>query len=292
MSPFDEVTTRTAPRTLAIEHRTTITYERPVSASYNEARMRPMTVPGQTVVESRIEASPCTYRTEYRDYWGTSVLSFEALTPHTELDVVAFARVEVSPAASGGQGPGWDVLASADITDRMTEFLSVTPTTEIPEDLKDLALSVAADADPHAAAEAVCLALREQMEYQSGVTGVHTRAAEAWKERQGVCQDLAHLASGALRHLGIPTRYVSGYLHPAAQDAQIGAPVSAESHAWVEFWHGDWYGFDPTNSTPADQHHVIVARGREYNDVAPMRGVVSGGGSSSQEVSVQITLER
>lgn len=278
-------------RTLRIEHRTTIDYERAVSASYNEVRMRPVTLPGQTVLESHLEATPSTHKSEYRDYWGTVVLAFEALTPHTELEVLATARVELAGHTMPSSASGWDAVRNPALQDRMTEFLAPTDTTRVPDDLADLATRAAADLPPAAAAQAVCGALRDELDYVPGVTGVHTRAAEAWVERKGVCQDLAHLAAGALRQLGIPTRYVSGYLHPAAHDAEVGTPVRAESHAWVEYWCGDWYGFDPTNSTPADQHHVIVARGREYNDVAPMRGVVAGGGQSSQRVEVTITLE-
>ncbi|MGC0251648.1 transglutaminase family protein [Pseudactinotalea sp. Z1748] len=277
--------------TMVIEHRTTITYERPVTASYNEVRMRPLTLPGQTVLETDIAADPCTFRSEYRDYFGTAVLSFEALAPHTELGVLARARVELSPLQGRSGGAGWETLRAPDLQDRMTEFLMSTPTTRIPEDLQALATDAAATAAPAAAAEAVCLALREQMEYVTGVTGVHTWAAEAWAERKGVCQDLAHLAAGALRHLGIPTRYVSGYLHPSAETARVGETVAAESHAWVEYWCGDWFGFDPTNSIPTGPHHVIVGRGREYDDVAPLRGVVAGGGASRQQVQVDITIE-
>lgn len=282
--------TTPATATLQIEHRTTITYPRPVSASYNEVRMRPQTLPGQSVLDAEIYPSPCTHRTEYRDYWGTPVLRFEALTPHTELQVVATARVELSTLQGRSGGATWDTLAAPDLQDRMTEFLLPTPTTAIPPDLAALAVDAAGAASPAAAAEAVCRALRDQMEYVPDVTGVQTRAEEAWAQRKGVCQDLAHLAAGTLRHLGIPTRYVSGYLHPAVGHSATGEPVEAESHAWVEYWCGDWFGFDPTNSVPAAQHHVIVGRGREYDDVPPMRGVVAGGGQSWQQVQVHITL--
>lgn len=276
---------------LHIVHRTLLRYERAVSASYNEVRMRPANVPGQSVLETSVQAMPSTYSNDYRDYWGTAVTSFEVLTPHTELEVLASAQVEVSADLGRSSGAGWETLRGPDVQDRMTEFLSTTGTTEVPEDLLALAREWAGDLDPAEAAAAVCLGLRAAMEYQPGVTGVHTRAAEAWTARKGVCQDLAHLAAGALRKLDIPTRYVSGYLHPRSAEAEPGVPVTGESHAWVEYWCGDWFGFDPTNSGPADRHHVIVARGREYGDVAPMRGVVAGGGESAQQVQVQITLQ-
>jgi len=276
---------------LHIEHRTTFTYERPASASYNEVRMRPANVAGQSVLETNVVATPWTHSSEYRDYWGTAVTSFEVLLPHGELEVLATSRVEISPSMGRSSGASWETLRAPELQDRMTEFLTVTSTTEVPEELQALAVDSAGDLEPAEAAPAVCAALREAMEYVPGVTGVHTRAAEAWTARQGVCQDLAHLAAGALRHLDIPTRYVSGYLHPMTTRARPGEPVTGESHAWVEYWCGDWYGFDPTNVVAVDNHHVIVGHGREYGDVAPMRGVVAGGGTSSQEVQVQITLE-
>jgi len=124
----------------------------------------------------------------------------------------------------------------------------------------------------------------------SGVTGVHTTAAEAWEHRKGVCQDITHLAIGALRSAGIPARYVSGYLHPVP-DAAIGQTVTGESHAWVEWFCGSWHGFDPTNSIEIGDRHVTVGRGRDYNDVAPLRGVYAGPYGSKLFVRVEITRE-
>ena len=121
----------------------------------------------------------------------------------------------------------------------------------------------------------ICRAVGSAMEYVTGVTGVHSTAAEAWDERKGVCQDIAHVALGALRSVGIPARYVSGYLHPDA-DAAIGQTVIGESHAWVEWFAGDWRGYDPTNLAEVGELHVLVGRGRDYGDVPPLRGVYAG----------------
>jgi transglutaminase-like putative cysteine protease len=119
---------------------------------------------------------------------------------------------------------------------------------------------------------------------------VHTTAAEAWEQKRGVCQDITHLAIGALRSVGIPARYVSGYLHPQP-DAAIGQTVAGESHAWVEWFCGDWRGFDPTNLIDIGDRHVTVGRGRDYNDVAPLRGVYAGPYGSKLFVTVEITRE-
>lgn len=281
---------RTGRSRLHILHRTTFEYARTVTVSYNEARMRPAELPHQTVLHSRITATPATFHSTYTDYWDTSVTPFEVLTAHEGLVVLAESRVEVRSVRPGATAD-WDELRSPQVTDRMCEFLVPTATTTPPSELVDLARDVVGDLPPAEAAIAVMRTMRGEMEYVTGVTGVHTRAAEAWSARSGVCQDIAHLGAAALRAIGIPTRYVSGYLHPLASNSEPGVPVSGESHAWVEYWAGEWVGFDPTNTIDVDTHHVVVARGREYADVAPLRGVYSGGGRSSQSVEVRITRE-
>ena len=156
--------------------------------------------------------------------------------------------------------------------------------------LAALALAVGAGLSPSEAALAVCNAVRDAVEYVPGATGVHTRAAEAWEQRSGVCQDIAHIAIGALREVGIPARYVSGYLHPRPT-AEVGVAVTGESHAWVEWFAGEWQGFDPTNNIEIGDRHVLVGRGRDYNDVPPLRGVYAGPGKSQLKVKVTITRE-
>ncbi|MFV0427197.1 MAG: transglutaminase domain-containing protein [Beutenbergiaceae bacterium] len=275
---------------LHIVHRTTFDYDRSVSASYNEARMRPADLAHQSVLYSRITASPATHQASYVDYWGTTVTGFEVLTSHEGLTVVAQSRVDVG-IASPGELVGWEVVGDERTADQMCEFLVPTPVTEPSADLTELARDHVGERSPAEAAATILNAVRDQVEYVPGATGVHTRAMEAWQERKGVCQDIAHLGAAALRSVGIPTRYVSGYLHPLAADAEPGVRVNGQSHAWVEYWVGHWVGYDPTNQIPVNTHHVIVARGREYGDVAPIRGVYSGGGRSDQQVDVQITRE-
>lgn len=276
---------------LRVVHRTAFTYARPVSASYNEARMRPANLPGQTVLASRVTIEPSTWSTDYRDYWGTVVTAFEVLEPHTTLVITAESLVDVTPARTEDVPIDWEDLRGPDFTDRFTEYLVPTRATEPSEELVELARAAAEGLEPRSAALAVCGAVRAQIEYVPGATGVHTRAREAWQERKGVCQDIAHLALGALRAVGIPARYVSGYLHPFSDGPVLGETVTGQSHAWVEWWSGDWHGYDPTNAIPVGEHHVIVARGREYGDVTPLRGVFAGGSSVTQDVEVEITQE-
>jgi transglutaminase-like putative cysteine protease len=275
---------------LRVVHTSTFRYAGAVVASYNEARMTPLSQQGQTVVESRLDVQPHTWWHEYRDYWGTAVTAFEVLTPHESMVVTAEHVVEVATRGPVRSPAGWDTLRGAELRDRLAEFLADTPTTAPPDDVVELARRAVGDLEPADAALAVCAALRDEMEYIPGVTTVHTPAAEAWTARAGVCQDIAHLVTGALRSVGIPARYVSGYLHPDTA-ADVGTTVLGDSHAWVEWWVGEWFAYDPTNRTIAGDHHVVLARGRSYDDVPPLRGIYAGAGTQDAEVEVRITRE-
>lgn len=183
---------------------------------------------------------------------------------------------------------GWDDIAGPLFQDLLAEYLAQSSATQPTEELAAFAADAAGRFSPDGAARLICEFLHEQVRYVPGATTVHTPARDAWEAKSGVCQDFAHLAIGALRHVGIPARYVSGYLHPKP-DASIGETVRGESHAWVEWWAGDWFGFDPTNDKEVADHHVVVARAREYRDVPPLSGVFAGAGSDL-EVSVKVTL--
>lgn len=277
---------------LRIRHVTGFHYQGEATASYNEARMLPVTGDGQLVLYSNLEIDPISSTHGYVDYWGTRVSSFEILTPHSELSLTATSLVEVRARERVAPGIGWDELGHE--TSRATEYveqLAQTPRTRPPEEVVELARAIVEEhEDPSEAARAVCTAIGERIEYMPGVTGVHTTAAEAWEHRKGVCQDITHLALGALRSAGIAARYVSGYLHPHP-DAEIGVTVAGESHAWVEWFDGQWQGFDPTNRIEIGDRHVIVGRGRDYTDVPPLRGVYAGPSSSRLFVTVEITRE-
>jgi transglutaminase-like putative cysteine protease len=134
----------------------------------------------------------------------------------------------------------------------------------------------------------VCALVHAEVEYQTGSTDVHTKAADAWEQRAGVCQDIAHLAIGGMRSLGIPARYVSGYFHPQA-DPVVGDTVGGESHAWVEWWDDGWHPFDPTNDTEPGDRYVVLAAARDYGDVKPLSGIYSGASTSSMSVDVTVT---
>jgi transglutaminase-like putative cysteine protease len=277
---------------LRIEHETGFAYEGDVSASYNEARMLPGTTDSQFVLSSSLEIDPSTAVNSFVDYYGTRVSSFDVLSPHRGLRITARSLVEVRPRPIEHSGISWDRLAiEASRSIATVEQLAQTPRTTPHPEVAEIAQSIAGrHDDPGRAAHDVCMTIGHAVEYVYGVTGVHSTAAEAWEARKGVCQDMAHIAIGALRSIGIPARYVSGYLHPREQ-AEIGVPVEGESHAWVEWFAGDWTGFDPTNNTEIGDRHVLVGRGRDYNDVPPLRGVYAGGYKAELGVKVTITRE-
>ena len=272
---------------LRVVHRTGFRYQGLVAASYNEARMTPMGTGSQMVLGARVTIDPVTWTFGYRDYWDTQVTAFDVLTPHEELEVVSSSTVELTTPFQLTNA-GWDAVRNDANTNLNSEFLPQTDSTMPPDEVVALARDAAGSREPDAAARAVCEQLRAQLEYVPGATAVTTPATEVWQHRKGVCQDFAHLTLGALRSLGIPARYVSGYLHPKA-DAEIGEVVPGQSHAWIEWWAGDWVGFDPTSLSPAGTDHVVVARGRDYSDVPPIKGLYAGPTHSSLFVSVEVT---
>lgn len=274
---------------LKVVHTTGFSYEGGAAASYNEARLTPQTLAGQIVVHTRLDVHPAPWTWSYRDYWGTQVTAFEVLDPHESLTVSATATVHTEGLSSTAPRLSWEELRAGKVADRFTEYLEVSDRVAPPPDLAEMYGEIAAHcADPYRAARSICSLIHDEIDYVIGSTNVAGHAADSWAARAGVCQDMAHLAIGGLRQVGIPARYVSGYLHPSKEPA-VGEAVSGESHAWVEWWDGGWHGFDPTNDTEPAERHVTVAAGRDYGDVRPLSGIFTGAGTSSMFVDVQVT---
>ena len=273
---------------LRLEHRSGYRYGDEVTASYNEARMTPLTTDRQTTVESRVEVDPRTRSYRYLDYWATVVDAFDIHVPHSTLTVTATSVVETTEAPSQPADPGWELLTSEPVLDRYAEFLAPTPYTPAAPELVDLAAELRNGWGPGATVDAVSRFVRNRLSYRTGVTEVSSSALEALHHEAGVCQDFAHLSIALLRAAGVPARYASGYLH-TGKDARPGDTVSGESHAWVEAWLGDWWAFDPTNGVAVGERHALVGRGRDYGDVPPLKGVHSIGAPESLDVEVRIT---
>ncbi|MCU1590132.1 MAG: transglutaminase protein [Frankiales bacterium] len=276
---------------LRVHHETGYRYDTEVVSSYNEARLTPQTEPGQLTLEARVKTSPAAAQYRYWDYWGTQVTAFEVHEPHAALEVVVTSVVETADGSLPPvDAPGWDALRVA-AQGEQYEWICATPRTVPDAELTAAGIDAAAGLDPGGAALAIAKAAADRVTYESGSTGVQTSASEAWRLRRGVCQDIAHVSIAMLRAAGLPARYVSGYLHPVT-DAPIGTAVTGESHAWVEVWLGRWWAYDPTNRVPVGERHVVVARGREYGDVPPLKGVYRGHGSHSLGVRVELTRLR
>lgn len=269
-------------------HRTGYSYDGEVAASYNEARMTPVTESSQTTLETRVEISPSAGTYRYRDYWGTEVTAFDIHTPHTELEVIATSVVETGLRPWIPGGLGWTDLRGEAVRDQYAEWLAATRRTDPDGMLTELARQVGGNGTPTETAINCLQAIGEHLEYVPGSTDVGTDAVQAWQAGAGVCQDFAHISLAMLRSVGLPARYVSGYLHPNVE-AVIGQRVNGESHAWVEWWDGEWVGYDPTNGKPVGDQHVLVARGRDYDDVTPLKGIYSGSQSSALGVQVEVT---
>ena len=273
---------------LRIAHRTQVRYDGSARASYNEARMTPLTLPRQSALQAEVSTdSPAPIWT-YRDYWGTVVSSFDVQAPHHELVIRAQATVDTRPAPRPGRPLPWAVLRERAAGGRLLEFVTPTTRTAVTAELAAAARQRTAGADPAEAAAEIVSWVSDRVAYVPGATQVQTSAQEAWDLGQGVCQDMAHLTVALLREVGLPARYVSGYLHPQL-DAEPGDEMEGQSHAWVEYWDGEWVACDPTNLAPVGERHVLVAAGRDYGDVPPLKGIYRGAPSRTMQVSVAMT---
>jgi transglutaminase-like putative cysteine protease len=275
---------------LQVVHTTRVSYSAPVRASFNEARMTPLTIPAQVTLESRVTAGQGVTVWTYCDYWGTFVSVFDITDPHESLVVRAQATVETGQGLADEAPPRlpWAQLRAQTASGRLLEFLMPTPLTTVTPDVAATVVDAVRDADPAEAATEIAARVRSQVSYMAGATGVRTNAQEAWDQGQGVCQDMAHLTVALLREAGLPARYVSGYLH-ADPSAEPGQTAVGESHAWVEYWAGSWLPCDPTSGAPVRERHVVVARGRDYLDIPPLKGIYHGAPTSALDVTVEVT---
>ncbi|MCH9642333.1 MAG: transglutaminase family protein [Actinomycetia bacterium] len=273
---------------MRVIHDTGYAYKSPVTASFNEARLTPRSDLRQNVILNRVETVPATRTYRYVDYWGTAVTSFDLHAPHTELEVTASSVVETDRPEPPEIKLSWEDLAGEAVVDKYDEMLSPTRYVPASKRIQRVGRRIAKYNEP---AEAVIEAARwvqGELEYVPGTTGVHTSGVDALREGKGVCQDFAHLTLMLLRSMGIPTRYVSGYLHPNP-DAELGETVDGQSHAWIQAWTGQWWHYDPTNDAEINEQYISVGVGRDYSDVPPLKGIYSGEGSTDLAVVVEIT---
>lgn len=273
---------------MRVVHATGYAYRSPVTASFNEARLTPRSDSRQNVILNRVETVPATRQYRYVDYWGTAVTTFDLHAPHAELEVTASSVVETEKPAVPDSTLTWADLDSAAVIDRFDELLTPTRYTPASKRIERVGRRIA---KYHAPQEAVIEAARwvhGELKYVPGTTGVHSSGLDALREGKGVCQDFAHLTLILLRGMGIPARYVSGYLHPK-RSAKVGDTIEGQSHAWIQAWTGEWWHYDPTNDKAINEQYISVGVGRDYADVTPLKGIYSGEGSTDLDVVVEIT---
>lgn len=297
-----------------IEHETRYVYSSSVSTSQHVACVRPRELPWQHVDSHALAIDPAPSRVAQRDdYFGNTLDHFELLRPHRELSVLSRAVVDVqarfaapldvslsprwdSPADAAGDvardavgDAAGDAAAALGIAD--AQFVYASPYVVIAPELERFARASFPPGRPVlAGAIDLMHRIHGEFRFDPSATTVTTPVTRVLADRHGVCQDFAHLQISCLRALGVPARYVSGYLltdPPAGQPRLIGADAS---HAWlsVRCPHHGWIDLDPTNDVIVDRRHITIAWGRDYGDVSPLRGVLLGGAEHTLTVGVSV----
>lgn len=283
-----------------VSHNTTYSYEDFVSISHNEARLTPRRTARQSTTRTQflIEPVPAELVTE-SDYFGNVVSFFSIEESHARLAVTAVSEVEVSgdPPPDGPNSPPWETVRErvpGDHSRAGLEALGYTfdsPFVRQSDDAVAYARQSFTEGRPiiEAAAE-LTRRIHADFRYEQGSTSIATPVSEVLRARRGVCQDFAHLEIAMLRGLGLPVRYVSGYVRTRPKDGRPELVGGDASHAWLAVYAGDlgYVDLDPTNgSLPVDEH-VTLAWGRDFGDVSPLKGVILGGGRHSLAVNVEV----
>ena len=278
-----------------ITHRTAYNYASPVYESFNEVRLQPGSTDTQTCLSFDLSIDPPATIITFRDYYGNGVHDFgvpylhDHLTIEATSDVVTFVGAGQPLTGPTDENPDCSpalaaVVGDKQIADEWAEFLNASSYVALEQASGEIARALIAE-DPGMSAYAFLARagayIRSHFSYQVGATNVRTTVAELIAGGSGVCQDYAHLLISLCRHLGLPARYISGYLGSVTE--------SSASHAWTEAFvppYG-WIGFDPTSGALCTGRHVQVAIGRDYADVSPLRGTYRGGGEASLVVGVR-----
>lgn len=286
-----------------VRHITEYTYGAPVSLCYNMAHLLPRDTRNQRCLHQKIQINPPpVYQNDGEDYFGNQTFYFSIQEAHkklvidvtTDFEIASLNVLEWQAQSTLSCGELRAMLDAPNTPElRMAkEYLLDSPQIRRSEDLKAYALSTFADDEPVLqAAMAFTHKIFSEFKFDPSTTTVATPLEQVLKQRSGVCQDFAHLAIGCLRSVGIPARYMSGYLEtlpPPGQEKLVGADAS---HAWFAIFTPDfgWVEFDPTNDLMPNEQHIVTAWGRDYSDVTPLQGVIfEGGGSQQLAVSVDV----
>ena len=278
-----------------ITHVTEVDYEDKVSVSHHVARLTPRRTDRQRPIEHawRFTPAPAVLR-EHEDIYGHPVAFFAVEGPHRRLSVTSRAAVEVAaPPPLPSHAPAWETVRDGidALPIEVYDFVVDSPLVAAgPAYASYAAGSFPAGRSLVEGLVDLTHRLHRDLEFAPGETTVATPVADVFRERRGVCQDFAHLQIACLRSLGLPERYVSGYLEtspPADERRLVGVDAS---HAWIALYvpGTGWLDADPTNDRVPVDRHVTLAWGRDYADVSPLRGVILGGGEQRTRVAVDI----
>ncbi|HUN49813.1 MAG TPA: transglutaminase family protein [Candidatus Sulfotelmatobacter sp.] len=280
-----------------VQHVTRFRYSSPVHESLTEVRMAPRTEAHQRCYQFRLQCKPSVQVMRYDDHYGNVVYHFDVPTPHTSLEIVAASAVEIEPLAdlpAKLPAEAWRQLDELGQDGEFWDWLHPSRFAVPTKALESLAVRLKLGerkADPLTSVQRICSGIHRHFTYKPEATEVDSPIDMAIKLRSGVCQDFAHIAIAMLRRLGIPARYVSGYLFHNGSDRNTAANAS---HAWVEVYLPPlgWIGVDPTNDVVVGEKHIRVAVGRDYADVSPTRGVYKGDAESELAVAVSVSATR
>jgi transglutaminase-like putative cysteine protease len=277
----------------SIRHITRFRYSAPIHESVMELRMQPRNEGRQRRHSFELAINPRARVVSYRDYLSNTVHHFDIPSQHSHLEITAQAMVELMPPLSlpdALEPDAWQVLDRLVNEGDYWEMLTPSHFAQPTDLLHTLALELhfGRRSDPLTTLRELNTALHDTFDYEPAGTEVDSLIDVALQKRQGVCQDFAHIMTALVRQLGIPCRYVSGYLFHRQGDNDRSAEDA--THAWVEALLPElgWVGFDPTNNLLAGDRHIRVAIGRDYADVPPTRGVFKGEARSELNVAVQV----
>jgi len=278
-----------------LRHVTSYAYAQTVDLAAHLLLLTPRALPGQHVARATLQVTPApSHATETTDHFGNLATRVFLDVPHDRFEVVAEALVEVRfpdpPEAAAT--PSWEAVAAGAALSPAAEFAFASPLAPLVPAATGYAAASFPPGRPVLAGLLDLMGrIRRDFTYRPGVTGPHTRVAEVLASRIGVCQDYAHVMISALRGLGLPARYVSGYVRTRPPPGGAARRGADQSHAWVEAWLGaeqGWIGLDPTNDIVVRDEHVLLAWGRDFGDVSPLRGVILGGGEHALRVGVDL----
>ncbi|MFI5316174.1 MAG: transglutaminase domain-containing protein [Myxococcota bacterium] len=278
-----------------IRYRSLFLYPQPVWDSHNVLRAAPCSDDRQILLSYRLSIAPASRVVSYTDYFGTRVDLFGVAQPHRELEVLAEIRVAMQGAASAEPPAARGSRLERSFLESHHEYLSPSAHTDFAESVRREAREVTAGLPDDAAALGLALSnhVGRTLQYVPGSTHVGIDVNELQRTRRGVCQDFAHYLIALCRSVGVPARYVSGYLFAPRADAPAEPArdeVVVQTHAWVEIAlpRAGWWPLDPTNRLTVGARHVKIGHGRDYGDALPLHGLYHGPFQHQLEVEVRM----